>query len=391
MNTDVLIAGGGIGGAVLAALLARGGKQVVIIERSVGPPPFLRPEILWPAAAETLFALRERSFWEQGCLRPLRGLMLRHAGKWQEMLTPETFHRAGVQPFLTQPNQTRETLLAICGATVRRGAEVMEVLRKDGRVTGVLARDVKSGETITFEAALTVGDDGTHSAVRAACGIGIELRPFPVEFLVRGLPVPSGWPEDVVRIWLAPRDDRSGLLGFGIAPLPGGEVACIAPVISAQAGETDALERAMIEFFARVGSPPAEPEALGFPRSFTRIHREWGHAARYGAPGAVLLGDALHPVSPAGGQGANMAIADAVVLARLILAGERDPVPAYEAARRRANERGIRPTRLAAQIFEFGQIPFIGALPGILLPRLLARPSIAAALLRSVARGHTNA
>jgi hypothetical protein len=37
------------------------------------------------------------------------------------------------------------------------------------------------------------------------------------------------------------------------------------------------------------------------------------------------------------------------------------------------------------------QIPFIGALPGMLLPRLLGRPSIAAALLRSVARGSANA
>jgi hypothetical protein len=86
-----------------------------------------------------------------------------------------------------------------------------------------------------------------------------------------------------------------------------------------------------------------------------------------------------------------MAIADAVVLARLILSGEQDLVPAYEAARRRANERGIRPTRVAAGAIGLGRIPFFGALPGILLPRLLARPSIIAALLRSVARGSANA
>jgi hypothetical protein len=86
-----------------------------------------------------------------------------------------------------------------------------------------------------------------------------------------------------------------------------------------------------------------------------------------------------------------MAIADAVALAKLILAREPSLVPAYEAARRRANERGIRPTRLAARVFALGRIPFIGALPGMLLPRLIARPAAAAALLRSLARGSANA
>jgi len=42
-----------------------------------------------------------------------------------------------------------------------------------------------------------------------------------------------------------------------------------------------------------------------------------GHAPRYGAAGAVVMGDAAHPVSPAGGQGANMSIADARALAEL--------------------------------------------------------------------------
>ena len=390
MKTDVLIAGGGIGGAVLAALLVCGGRKVIILERSVKPPPFLRPEILWPAAVQTLSGLRERAFWEEQCIRPLGGISLHRAGKWHDAVTRDTLQRAGVQPFLTQPNQLRETLLAICGADVRRGVEVTVVLRDGGKVSGARARDVKSGETFSIEATLTAGDDGTHSAVRAACGIGIQLHTFPIEFFVRGIPTPASMREDVVKLWIAPREDRSGLLAFGMMPLPGGEAACLAAVPLTQADDSAALARAFAELFPKPEDAPAPLDVLDFPRSFTRIRREWGHAERYGAPGAVLLGDALHPVSPAGGQGANMAIADAVVLARLILANDPDLVPAYEDARRRANERGIRPTRMAARTFAFTRIPLLGALPGLLIPKLIARPSLVAALLRSIGRPSAN-
>jgi len=390
VKADVLIAGGGVGGAVLAALLVRGGRKVIILERSTQPPPFLRPEILWPAAVETLCDLRERAFWEEQCIRPLGGISVHRAGKWQDAITRETLERAGVQPFFTQPNQLRETLLAVCGADVRRGTEVTEVVREGGRIFGARARDVKSGATFAVEAALTVGDDGTHSAVRAACGIGIQLHPFPVEFFVRGILTPESMRADVVKLWLTPREDRSGLLAFGMMPLPGPEAACLAVVRSEQADDTAAITRAFAELFPKPEDAPATLGALAFPQGFTRIRREWGHAEHYGAPGGVLLGDALHPVSPAGGQGANMAIADAAVLARLILADEPDLVPAYEDARRRANERGIRPSRLGARMFAFTKIPVLGALPGLILPKLIARPSLVAALFRSMARGSAN-
>ncbi|MEQ1853576.1 MAG: NAD(P)/FAD-dependent oxidoreductase, partial [Chthoniobacteraceae bacterium] len=330
MNADVLIAGGGVGGAVLAALLVLGGRKVTLLERSTKPPPFLRPEILWPAAVQTLCGIRDRAFWETQCIRPLGGISLHQGNEWKAVVTRDTLDHAGVQPFLTHPNHLRETLLAICGADLRRGTEVTEIVRRNGTVTGVRARNLQGGESFPVNASLTVGDDGTHSAVRAACGIGIRLHHFPVEFFVRGIAKPQTMRDDVVKVWLVPREDRSGLIAFGMMPLPGAEAACLAVVRGAKANDTAALTSAFRKLFPRAEDAPASPEQLDFPQAFTRIHREWGHAERYGAPGAVLLGDAIHPVSPAGGQGANMAIADAAVLARLILADEANLVPAYE-------------------------------------------------------------
>ena len=103
---------------------------------------------------------------------------------------------------------------------------------------------------------------------------------------------------------------------------------------------------------------------LDFPNGFMRIKRPWGHAPGYGAPGAVLMGDAAHSVSPAGGQGANMSIADAVVLAELLLRGEPNLIAEYQRRRRPANERSLGPTRIAHSAL---------ALPGWMIPNVCRR------------------
>ena len=390
MKADILIAGGGIGGTVLAALLVRGGRKVTVLERSFGPPPFLRPEILWPAAVETLCGIRGRAFWEERCIRPLGGISVNRAGKWRNAVTRDSLERSGAGPFLAQPNQLRETLLAICGADVLRGVEVTEVLREDGKISGVRVHNVKSGASFAAEAALTVGDDGVHSTIRSAAGIGIRLRPFPVDFFVRGIPKPQAMLDDVVKLWMVSRTERSGLLAFGMMPVPGAEAACLAAVCSSAADDTAAIKRAFEELFPNPQDAPVPLDTLDFPNGFKRIRREWGHAESYGAPGAVLLGDALHPVSPAGGQGANMAVADAAVLARLILTDQPNLVVAYENERRRPNERGMRPSRLGTRLFSFTKIPVLGALPGLIIPELIARPSLFTALLRFFARAGAN-
>ncbi len=235
-----------------------------------------------------------------------------------------------------------------------------------------------------------MGDDGTDSLVRTQCGIEISLQPFPVDFFVCGLKWPQDWPPDIGRILFTPPDDDSGLFAAGFLPVPGSQAATVAVASADRSDDTAALAHAWNAMLATASSAPAEIRAADFPASFTKIGRRWGHAKRYGVPGAVLIGDALHPVSPAGGQGANMAINDAVALARLIIAGTPNLAQRYEAARRAQNDRGLRPTRLAAKVFAGVRYPALSALLGFVLPRLIKLPGVVPTILRTLANGSAN-
>ena len=75
-----------------------------------------------------------------------------------------------------------------------------------------------------------------------------------------------------------------------------------------------------------------------YPAGFTRFRIGWSRTPRFGVAGALLMGDAAHPVTPAGGQGANLSVADALVIAEAavdrpgqLLAEYATPACAYAA------------------------------------------------------------
>jgi 2-polyprenyl-6-methoxyphenol hydroxylase-like FAD-dependent oxidoreductase len=91
------------------------------------------------------------------------------------------------------------------------------------------------------------------------------------------------------------------------------------------------------------------------------------------------MGDAAHPVSPAGGQGANMSIADARALAEIAVTNPSQLLGEYELRRRKANERSLRFTRGAAWLlglpagvlpisFVISVVRWVGQHPSVLAP-----------------------
>lgn len=382
MESDVLVSGGGIGGAVLAGILGRAGKKVVVVEKNAAAASFVRPEILWPASVSILRSLVPEDRLRSDAILPLRGLILHDGPRPLVTITTQHFQASGVQPCSTDPNRTSEHLLAQGEFELRRGTEVIDVLRDGARIRGVRGRDVASGREIELVAQLVIGDDGAHSKVREACGIELETKLFPVDFLCFGFEWPAALPESVGHAWLNLSGPSTGLMAMLALPLPMNRGAGVVIIRPRQIDEPRDVERAWQRFLSLDERIALVAAGRRFPADFTRVRRPWGHARRYGAAGAILIGDAAHPVSPAGGQGANMSVADADALAKILLRGASHPLVEYERARRDANESALSITRLAARIFSLPSwiLPTRAAV--YVLKRAGARPERVQQLLR---------
>jgi 2-polyprenyl-6-methoxyphenol hydroxylase-like FAD-dependent oxidoreductase len=298
-------------------------------------------------------------------------------------MTPEMMRRAGVQPTSTDPARTRGQLLRHGSFDVKLGVEASGVLRDGDRIVGVRARETATGREFDVVARYTVGDDGAHSRVREACGIPLALRPFPVDFHCFGIDAwPAALPPAVARVWVNDLRRASRIGGLFVVPFPDGRGAGLVPLRPSALEDLDALHADWRAFSADDPAIAQVTAGRQLPEDFVRVTRQWGHAPRYGCNGAFLLGDAIHPVSPAGGQGANMSVADASALADILLSNHPDPLRAYERRRRPANERSMRFTRLAAAALSAPAIALRIVAP--LLLRALARsPQLLPRVLRT--------
>jgi len=351
MAYDFIIVGGGIGGAALAALLARARKRVLVLERSTSAPTLARPEGLWPVTASRLRKLLSYIGDNEPLGEPLKGVSVMRGDKELFAITAEHFKDAGAKLLMTEPNATRERLLQNAQFELRRGVEVVSILKDGARVVGVRARNLSDGSETEFTAPWTVGDDGAHSRVREAAGIALKTRMFPVDFLTFGFAWPDFLPANTGRMFLNQRPSESGLIGMGAIPMPDGRGCALLPAKPALLDDKSKCAKVWNKLCEL--NPGASDLAAGreFPADFARIRRPFGHAASYSAPGALILGDAAHPVSPVGGQGASMSVADAFVLAQEALRGRKNFPARYESRRRSANERSLNLTRRGAQAF----------------------------------------
>ncbi|MFE9689882.1 FAD-dependent monooxygenase [Micromonospora sp. NPDC005806] len=324
-HTDVLVVGAGPTGLAVAATLAGHGVRATVVDRLATPPVTSRAAVVHAGTLEVLDRI--------GVAAPLvsRGLPANRftvRDRDRVLLTVPFGRLPSRYPYALMVSQSEtEAVLAdrltALGGRVLRPYELTGLALDDGGATARFA----GGETV--RARWVVGADGMHSTVRELAGIDFGGPADPGEsFLLADVRVDSALPRDQTALFLAPQ----GPLVW--APLPDGVVRLVAAVADAPRDPDAARFQALLDERGPARRPDRVTELLW--RSRFRVHHRIAGAYRAGR--VVLAGDAAHVHSPAGGQGMNLGLRDAVALGdalAAVLAGRPATVlDGYALARR---------------------------------------------------------
>ena len=294
---DVIIAGGGPTGAMLAAELRVHDVRVLVLEREPEPVPFVRILSLHVRSIE-LMAMRGLldRFLERGRRRPVDGVFAGIAKPGPADLDSAHAYILGIRQ--RDVEQLLEAHAVELGAQVRRGCAVVGFEQDDDGVTVELA----GGEQL--RARYLVGCDGARSTVRKRLGVGFPGEPARNETLMGEMEV--GVPAEEVAATVA--EVRKVNQRFFVRPFGDGFYSVVLPA----AEVTDRAEPPTLEDFKeRLLAVVGTDLGVHSPRWLSRFGDATRLAERYQVGRVLLAGDAAHIHPPAGGQGLNLGVQDA--------------------------------------------------------------------------------
>jgi 2-polyprenyl-6-methoxyphenol hydroxylase-like FAD-dependent oxidoreductase len=332
MPTDVLIIGAGPTGLVLALWLTKLGVKVCIIDKTAEPGTTSRALAV---QARTLELYRQLNLTEAvisgGHRVPAVNLWVK--GEQEARLVFENIgSNLTPYPFLhIFPQDQHEQLLIerleALGVRVERHTELIGFTERGNGVVAYLRGGDRAEQDC--EARFIAGCDGARSVVREIIGTGFPGGTYRQVFYVADVVAAGPAVNGELHIDL----DEADFLG--VFPLAGTVRArLIGTVRDERADRADTMKFEDISDRA-IHSLKVKVEKVNWFSTYHVHHRVTQHF-RKGR--AFLVGDAAHIHSPAGGQGMNTGIGDAINLAwklAAVVAGRADDslLDSYEAER----------------------------------------------------------
>jgi len=295
---DVIVAGGGPTGMMLAGELRLHGVHVVVLEKEAEPTRVVRSLGLHVRSIEVMDqrGLLER-FLAHGRQYPVGGFF---AGIPKP--TPDRLDTA--HPYILGiPQTTTERLLTEhateLGVEIRRSCELVGLSQDDHGVTAELADGTQ------LRSRYLVGCDGGRSTVRKLLGVGFPGESARVEWLLGEVELTAP-PEELAAVVAEVRKTHKG---FGAGPLGDGVYRVVAP--AAGVAEDRTVPPTLEEVKQQLRVFAGTDFGVHSPRWLSRFGDATRLAERYRVGRVLLAGDAAHIHPPLGGQGLNLGVQDA--------------------------------------------------------------------------------
>ncbi|MEO5758022.1 MAG: FAD-dependent monooxygenase [Mesorhizobium sp.] len=306
-TTQVLIIGAGPTGLALSIGLHQAGVDHVLVDRLAEGLNTSRAGVIHAQTLETLEPLGVAGRLVELGLK-LDNFAIRDRDRTLVNLNFAGLPTAYPYVLMIPQNLTEKVLgerIAKLGGIVHRGVEAKTVTQG---VDGAHVTVVQHGREKTISARYVVGGDGMHSVVREAAGIGFDGEAYDGSFVLAD--VRLDWPLGPTEVSLL--FSPAGLVV--VAPLPDGSYRIVATMDDAPEHPEISDIQALLDSRGPSASP-AKVLDLSWSTRF-RVHHRIAKSYRQG--NLFVMGDAAHVHSPAGGQGMNTGLIDAVVLGELL-------------------------------------------------------------------------
>jgi 2-polyprenyl-6-methoxyphenol hydroxylase-like FAD-dependent oxidoreductase len=310
-GAEVLVVGAGPVGLAVAASLVGHGHDVTVVDRQATGANTSRAAVVHARTLEILERI--------GISKRLAGLGIQapqfSIRDGDRELMPVRFNRLATDyPYMLMvpQNITEQVLLD-------RLEELGGSVHRPYLATGV--SQTAHGAEVTLDsgdrikAQYVVAADGMNSKIRDLAGLGHDGNDaLWLSFTLADVRVDGGLPADQVLLFFS----APGMLV--VAPLPDGSFRLVAEVDDAPEQPDVAYAQRLLDTRGPRRTTMRVTEVIWGSRF--RIHERV--ADQYRAGRVVLAGDAAHTHSPAGGQGMNLGLRDAVTLGDALSVALRD-------------------------------------------------------------------